>query len=104
MGSRSMRAGISWLVLGALCIEGTETLMDCFERVGVERLMDGRLSAAGLMLTSTMVGGPVYGRPRISERCGLRSARCTRERASGPSRAECCKIVVRALVHLRIKI
>jgi hypothetical protein len=54
MGSRSMRAGISWLVLGALCNEGTETLMDCFERTGVERLMDGRLRAAGLM--STMAG------------------------------------------------
>ena len=54
MGSRSMRAGISWLVLGALCNDGTETLMDCFERMGVERLMDGRLRAAGLM--STMVG------------------------------------------------
>jgi hypothetical protein len=54
MGSRSMRAGISWLVLGVLCIDGTETLMDCLESTGVERLMDGRLRAAGLM--STMVG------------------------------------------------
>lgn len=58
MGSRSMRAGISWLVFGALCIDGTETLMDCFERTGVEMLMDGLLKAAGLM--STMVVETCY--------------------------------------------
>jgi hypothetical protein len=100
MGSRSMRAGISWLVLGVLCIDGTETLMDCLESTGVERLMDGRLRAAGLM--STMVGelAAVYGRPRISERYGQR---CAKERASGPSRTGCSTILGRTRVHLCIK-
>jgi len=52
MGSRSMRAGINWLVLG-FCNEGTDTLIDFVDRMGVERLMDGRLRAAGLMSTMT---------------------------------------------------
>lgn len=50
IGSRSMRAGISWLVLG-FCNAGTETLMDFVASIGVERLTDGRLNAAGLMST-----------------------------------------------------
>jgi len=54
MGSRSMRAGMSWLVFG-FCIEGTETLMVFDERMGVDRPMAGRLRAAGLM--STMAEG-----------------------------------------------
>jgi len=52
MGSRSMRAGINWLVLG-FCNDGTDTLIDFVDRMGVERLMDGRLRAAGLMSTMT---------------------------------------------------
>lgn len=71
MGSRSMRAGMSWLVLGALCNDGSETLMDCLERTGVERLMDGLLRAAGLMSTMVRAGGVGVwphadcGRPRM---------------------------------------
>jgi len=50
MGSRSMRAGINWLVLG-FCIVGTDTLIDLVDRIGVERLTEGLLRAAGLMST-----------------------------------------------------
>lgn len=47
-----MRAGISWLVLGALGIDdNVETLMDCFASTGVDKLIEGRLKAAGLMST-----------------------------------------------------
>lgn len=53
MGSRSMRAGMSWLVFG-FWTEGTETLIVFEERMGVDRPMAGRLRAAGLM--STMAG------------------------------------------------
>ncbi len=49
MGSRSMRAGMIWLVLGAFCSDEAETVMDLAERMGVERLMEARLSSAGLM-------------------------------------------------------
>jgi len=52
MGSRSMRAGINWLVLG-FCIVGTDTLIDLVDRIGVERLTEGLLRAAGLMSTMT---------------------------------------------------
>lgn len=52
MGSKSMRVGINWLVLGAFCDEGADTVIDLFERMGVERLIDGRLRAAGLMSKS----------------------------------------------------
>lgn len=52
IGSKSMRVGINWLVLGAFCDDGAETVMDLFERMGVERLMDGRLRAAGLISKS----------------------------------------------------
>ena len=38
-----------WEVLGAFVNDGPETVMDLVERMGVERLMDGRLSSAGLM-------------------------------------------------------
>lgn len=46
-GSRSMRAGIIWLVLVTFWETGAETVMDF--RVGVERLTEGRLKAAGSM-------------------------------------------------------
>ena len=52
IGSKSMRAGTNWLALDAFWDEGAETVIDLFERTGVERLMDGRLSAAGLMSNS----------------------------------------------------
>jgi len=51
MGSRSMRVGITWLFLVGFCAEETETFIDLFDRMGVERLMDGRLRAAGLIST-----------------------------------------------------
>ena len=49
MGSRSIRAGMIWLVLGTFCSEGPETVMDFVERIGVVKLTDGRLRSAGLM-------------------------------------------------------
>lgn len=65
MGSRSMRGGTSWLVFAALCTDEDEieTLMDLLESTGVERLMDGRLSAAGLMSTIVEEQSP----PRVAE-------------------------------------
>lgn len=45
-----MRAGMSWLVFG-FCNGGTATFMDFVARIGVERLTDGRLRAAGFMST-----------------------------------------------------
>ena len=38
-----------WLVLGAFCREVAETVMDFVERMGVDRLTEGRLRSAGLM-------------------------------------------------------
>jgi hypothetical protein len=78
--------------------------MDCFERTGVERLMDGRLRAAGLM--STMVVGARGVWPATDKRERARDAvgESAERRASGPSRARCCTIVGRSRVHLRIKI
>ena len=38
-----------WEVLGAFCNAGPETVMDFVDRMGVERLMAGRLRSAGLM-------------------------------------------------------
>lgn len=51
MGSRSMRAGIIWLVLmGFAAVEGVETVIVLLERVGVVRLTAGRDErSAGLM-------------------------------------------------------
>jgi len=46
-----MRVGISWEVLGVFCNDGTETLIDLLASIGVERLIDGRLRAAGLIST-----------------------------------------------------
>jgi len=46
-----MRVGITWLFLVGFCAEETETFIDLFDRMGVERLMDGRLRAAGLIST-----------------------------------------------------
>ena len=48
-----MRAGMIWLVLVTFCDVGAETVIDF--RVGVERLTEGRLKAAGSM--SGMLGG-----------------------------------------------
>lgn len=51
MGSRSMRAGIIWLVLmGFAAVEGVETVIVLLDRVGVVRLTAGRDDrSAGLM-------------------------------------------------------
>lgn len=49
MGSRSIRAGMIWEVLGVFCNDGPETVMDFVDRMGVERLTAGRLRSAGLM-------------------------------------------------------
>ena len=57
MGSRSIRAGMIWLVLGAFCSDGAETVMDFVERIGVDRLTDGRLRSAGLMSGIVTAGG-----------------------------------------------
>src|SRR6516162_5903772 len=57
MGSRSIRAGINWLVFGAFCRGGPETVMDLLDRIGVERLIDGRLRAAGSSPMSGMIWG-----------------------------------------------
>lgn len=56
MGSRSIRAGIDWLGLEALMADGVDTVIDLLDRMGVERLMDGRLSSAGLM-SGILAGG-----------------------------------------------
>lgn len=57
MGSRSIRAGIIWLVLmGLALVEGVPTVMVLDERVGVDRLTDGRDSSAGLMSGIVVVG------------------------------------------------
>lgn len=47
-----MRVGINWLVLAGFCDDGADTVIDLFERIGVERLIDGRLRAAGLISKS----------------------------------------------------
>lgn len=54
-GSRSMRAGIIWLVLTGLPEPGAVMDRVLFASVGVERLTAGRLKAAGSM--SGMAGG-----------------------------------------------
>lgn len=46
-GSRSIRAGMSWLVFMGFTAPGAETLRLFVERIGVERLADGLLKAAG---------------------------------------------------------
>ena len=71
MGSRSMRAGISWLVFG-FCNGGTETFMDLVARIGVERLTEGRLRAAGFM--STILVGVAVHRVVV----GISGRRCRR--------------------------
>lgn len=48
-GSRSIRAGIIWLDLATLSTPGVDVERDFVDRIGVERLMDGRLKAAGSM-------------------------------------------------------
>ncbi len=55
MGSRSMRAGINWLVFCGFN-EGTDTLIVLLERIGVDKLIDGRLRAAGLISTILTTG------------------------------------------------
>lgn len=52
-GSRSMRAGIIWLVFVIFWVAGVETVIVL--RTGVDRLIEGRLRAAGSM--SGMSGG-----------------------------------------------
>lgn len=59
-----MRAGISWLVFG-FCNGGTETFIDFVARIGVERLTEGRLRAAGFM--STMLVGVAVAVHRVVE-------------------------------------
>ncbi len=88
IGSRSMRAGICWLLAG-FCDEVNETLMVLLASTGVERLMDGRLNAAGLI--STMVGCVVCDVVELDQQqvgSDTVGERDTRKSASGPSRAE----------------
>lgn len=97
MGSRSMRGGTSWLVFAALCTDEDEieTLMDLLESTGVERLMDGRLSAAGLMSTIVEEQSP----PRVAEgrrermrvRMRMRTRTRMREKRASSGRALLCK-------------
>lgn len=59
-GSRSMRAGMIWLVLVIFWVAGVDTVIDL--RTGVERWTDGRLlRAAGSI--SGMSGCGLRGRP-----------------------------------------
>lgn len=79
-----MRVGINWLILEGFCDDGAETVIDLFESMGVERLMDGRLRAAGLISKSGIVkdwrggGGPVS---QLTARC------CQSESRAGKSAA-----------------
>lgn len=50
IGLRFMWVGISWFVLGVLCSDGVEILMDLLVRMGVEMLMEGWFRVVGLML------------------------------------------------------
>jgi hypothetical protein len=56
MGSRSMRAGINWLVLGTLTSGGPATVMDLLDKIGVERLMDGRCVSADGSMSGILAG------------------------------------------------
>lgn len=48
-GSKSIRAGMIWLDLAIFGAPGTEPERVLLDRIGVERLIDGRLKAAGSM-------------------------------------------------------
>lgn len=68
MGSRSILAGIIWLVLTGLeMVDGVETVIVLLDRVGVVRLTAGRDSSAGLMsgiLAAIEDMSPVTSRPQ----------------------------------------
>ena len=48
-GSRSIRAGIIWLDFAIFGAPGAKPARVLLDRIGVERLTDGRLKAAGSM-------------------------------------------------------
>lgn len=61
MGSRSMRAGIIWLVLmGFAAVEGVETVIVLLDKVGVVRLTAGRDDRSAGLMSGILGDGVVY--------------------------------------------
>jgi hypothetical protein len=104
IGSSSIRGGMYWLVFGAFDEDDGATFIDFVERIGVERLMDGRLKAAGLMST-------IFESCTLAMRCVYKLVVCNscgREemntgKVSGQSRARKQLGATRNCNHERIK-
>lgn len=74
-GSRSIRAGITWLVLNGFPEPGAEMGSVLLDKIGVDRLTVGRLKAAGSMSGMVEFGELNAGDVAVDVACGRAATR-----------------------------